>query len=71
MQFSALIQILSLNSIYLFISMFRCKGRVALPNRMSFRKSAKGEGVIFNPKVSIANFGNFKQGFFDHEIDTK
>ena len=34
------------------------------PNRMNFRKSAKGGvGVIFNPKIQIADFANFKQGF--------
>ena len=45
--------------------MFRCKGRVALPNRMSFRKSAKGgAGVIFNPKIDIADFGPIKGVFF-------
>ena len=38
-------------------------GRVTLPNRMIFRKTSKGEGVIFNPKIYIADFGNFKQGF--------
>ena len=37
---------------------------------MNFWKSAKG-GAIFNPKIYIADFGNFKQVFFDHEIDTK
>ena len=30
---------------------------------MNFRKSAKGGGVIFNPKIYVAHFGNFKQGF--------
>ena len=39
------------------------KGRVAAPNRMNFRKSAKGGGAIFNPKVYVTDFGNFKQGF--------
>ena len=29
---------------------------------MIFWKSAKGGG-IFNPKIYIADFGNFKQGF--------
>ena len=44
-------------------------GRVALPNRMNFRKSSKGGGggggggVIFNPKIYITDFGNFNQGF--------
>ena len=46
--------------------MFRYKGRVALPNRMSFRKSAKGgAGVIFNPKIDIADFGPIKGVFLD------
>ena len=30
---------------------------------MNFWKSAKGGGVIFNPKNYIADFGNFKHGF--------
>ena len=35
-----------------------------VPKRMNFRKSSKGgEGVIFNPKIYIADFGNFNQGF--------
>ena len=29
-----------------------------------FRKAAKGGGaVIFNPKIYVADFGNFKHGF--------
>ena len=38
---------------------------MAAPNRMNFRKSCKGGGsfVIFNPKIHVADFGNFKQGF--------
>ena len=40
------------------------KGRVALPNRINFWKSAKGGvGIIFNQKIHIADFGNFKRGF--------
>ena len=38
-------------------------GRMAVPNRMHLWKSSKGEGVIFNPKIYISDFGNFKQGF--------
>ena len=34
-----------------------------MPNRMNFRKSSKGGGVVFNPKNDVADFGNFKQGF--------
>ena len=30
---------------------------------MNFRKSAKGGGFIFNPKIYVAVFGNFKHGF--------
>ena len=43
------------------------KGRVAPPNRMNFRKNSKGGtvggGITFNPKIYIAGFWNFKQGF--------
>ena len=38
---------------------------------MIFWKSAKGEGVIFNPKNYVADFGNFKTGHFEHEIVKK
>ena len=38
---------------------------------MNFWKCAEGGGVIFNPKIYIADFGNFKQGFFEQEIDKK
>ena len=31
----------------------------------------EGVGVIFNPKIYVAYFGKFKQGFFEHEIPTK
>ena len=27
--------------------------------------------VIFNPKIYVAEIGDFKQGLFEHEIDTK
>ena len=40
------------------------KGRVALPNRMNFWKSAKGGGLgHFQLKIYVADFGSFKQGF--------
>ena len=48
----------------------RNKGRVALPKRMSFRKSSKGRGagvVIFNPKIYIVDFvpiQGFKHEYF-------
>ena len=36
------------------------KERVPLPNRMNFWKNfQKGGGVIFNPKIYAADFGNF------------
>ena len=38
-------------------------GKDGYAKRMNFRKSAKGEGVIFNPKIYVADFGNFKQVF--------
>ena len=46
------------------------KGRILLPKRMNFWKSAKGGGggVIFNPKIYIAYFGNFKQGFLSMKL---
>ena len=46
-------------------------GRVTLPNRMIFRKTSKGEGVIFNPKIYNADFGNFKQGFLSMKLIQK
>ena len=27
--------------------------------------------IIFNSKIYVADFGNFKRGLFEHEIDTK
>ena len=48
---------------------FDLKGRVALPNQMNFRESAKkGRGIIFNPKIYVADFGNFKQGFMSMKL---
>ena len=47
-----------------------CKGRIPLPNQMNFWKSAKG-GFIFNPKIYIADFGTFKQGFLSIELIQK
>ena len=42
---------------------------MALPNRMNFQESAKkGRGVIFNPKIYGADFGNFKQGFMSMKL---
>ena len=40
------------------------KGRVPLPKRINFWKSAKEGrgGVIFNQKIYVVDFGNFKQG---------
>ena len=42
---------------------FNHKGRVRLPNRMNFRKSA-----IVSPKIHVADFGNFKQGFLSMKL---
>ena len=45
---------------------------VPLPNRMNFRKSSKGGGrVFFNPKIYVADFGNFKQGFLSMNLIQK
>ena len=42
------------------------------PNRINFWTSPKGGGgVIFNPKIYVADFGNFKAGLFEYEIYTK
>ena len=30
-----------------------------------------GEGVIFNPKIYVADFGNFKQGFLSMKFMQK
>ena len=32
---------------------------------------ARGEEVIFNPKIYVAGFGNLYTGLFEHEIDKK
>ena len=47
------------------------KGRVRLPNQMNFWKRAKGGGVIFNPKIYIADFGNVKQAFLSMKLIQK
>ena len=44
---------------------------MAAPNRMNFRKSSNRGGVIFNPKVCVAYFGNFKQGFYSMKLIQK
>ena len=44
------------------------KGKTAVPNQINFRKSSKGGGVIFNPKIYVADFGNFKQGFLSMKM---
>ena len=31
----------------------------------------RGGGVIFNPKIYIADFGNFKQGYFSMKLIQK
>ena len=46
-------------------------GRVALSNQLIFRKSSKGGWVIFNPKIYIADFWNFKQGFLSTKLIQK
>ena len=46
------------------VDFYRPKGRVRVPKQMDFRKIFKQEGgVIFNPKIYVADFGNFTQGF--------
>ena len=43
---------------------------MAAPNRMIFGKVPKGGG-IFNPKIYVADFGNFKQGFLSMKLILK
>ena len=43
---------------------------MAAPNLMNFRKSSRG-GVIFNPKVNVADFRNFKQGFLSMKLSER
>ena len=51
------------------------KGRVRLPNRMNFWKSAKegeeGGGAHFQSKNLNCRFWELETGLFEHEIDTK
>ena len=46
---------------------------MALPNWMNFWGSARvgGGGFIFNPKIYIADFENFKQGFLSMKLIQK
>ena len=45
------------------------KGRMVLPNWMNFRKRGEGGGgFIFNPKIYVADFGNFKHGFLSMKL---
>ena len=47
------------------------KGRIPLPKRMNFRKSSKGGGgVIFNPKIYVADFCHYRRNF-GHEFQKK
>ena len=42
---------------------------MAAANRMNYRESSKGGGgVIFDPKIYVADFGNFKQGFLSMKL---
>ena len=43
-----------------FFSELPTKGRVTLPNQLNFGESYKGGGVIFDPKIYVADFGYFK-----------
>ena len=48
------------------------KGRMAVPNRMNFLGKFQGMGgVIFNPNIFVANFGNLKQGFLSMKLIQK
>ena len=41
---------------------------MALTKRMTLQKGSKGGGVIFNPKICVADFGNFKQGLLSMKL---
>ena len=47
----------SMCEIFCSFSVGPYKGCLPPPKRMNFRKSSKGEGVIFNPKIYVAKFG--------------
>ena len=47
----------------------RIKGGSEYQN--NFRKTSKGGGVIFNPKIYIADFGSLKQGFLSMKLIQK
>ena len=50
--------------IYKSYSSITDRWQLATPKGMNFReKFQRGGGAIFNPKMYIADFGNFKQGF--------
>ena len=49
------------------LSTHKAKGRIAAPNRMNFGKVLRG-GVIFNPKIFVADLGNLKQGFLSMKL---
>ena len=49
------------------------KGKIPLPNRMNFSKSARGGGVggLSISKIFIADFANFKHGFLSMKLVKK
>ena len=51
---------------YLYLGM----GRATKSDEFS-EKFQRGRGVIFNPKIYIADFGNFKQGFLSMKLITR
>ena len=55
---------MTFNVIILLVTLQHClgKGRATKSDEFS-EKHQKGGGVIFNPKIYIADFGDFKQGF--------
>ena len=44
---------------------------MALPNWMNFRKSSKGAGVIFNPKIYTADFGHLHRALTLRKVAEK
>ena len=48
----------------------KCQGRMATPKQMNFWRSSKGGGVIFNPKIYVADLDLYI-GLYQNENDTK
>ena len=52
------------------LSMLRL-GKDPATKSHEFSEKCHGGGVIFNPKIYVADFGNFKQGFLSTKLIEK